>query len=104
MDKFLVRGGNPLRGKIEIGGAKNSALPCLAATLLTPGAFEVEDVDLAADRRDITYSSNQGDIDRRHLWKVAAAGGTPVVITSGTGIECAPAITEYGIRRVHGCR
>ena len=45
------------------------------ATLLTPGAFEVEDVRLAPDRREIVYSSNQGDIDRRHLWRVAAAGG-----------------------------
>jgi UDP-N-acetylglucosamine 1-carboxyvinyltransferase len=35
MDKFLIRGGKPLNGKFEISGAKNSALPCLAATLLT---------------------------------------------------------------------
>src|SRR5215203_4468937 len=35
MDKFFVRGGKPLKGKIEIGGAKNSALPCLAAALRT---------------------------------------------------------------------
>ena len=45
--------------------------------LLTPGAFEVEDVALAPGRREVVFSSNQGDIDRRHLWKVAAAGGTP---------------------------
>src|SRR5207253_539191 len=37
--------------------------------LLTPGAFEVEDVELAPGGRDIVYSSNQADIDRRHLWK-----------------------------------
>jgi UDP-N-acetylglucosamine 1-carboxyvinyltransferase len=35
MDKFVVNGGVPLRGQIETGGAKNSALPVLAATLLT---------------------------------------------------------------------
>ena len=35
MDKFVVKGGVPLRGKVETGGAKNSALPALAATLLT---------------------------------------------------------------------
>jgi UDP-N-acetylglucosamine 1-carboxyvinyltransferase len=35
MDKFVVKGGVPLRGHIETGGAKNSALPALAATLLT---------------------------------------------------------------------
>jgi UDP-N-acetylglucosamine 1-carboxyvinyltransferase len=35
MDKFVVKGGVPLRGEIATGGAKNSALPALAATLLT---------------------------------------------------------------------
>jgi len=35
MDKFVVKGGSPLRGEIATSGAKNSALPALAATLLT---------------------------------------------------------------------
>jgi UDP-N-acetylglucosamine 1-carboxyvinyltransferase len=35
MDKFLVRGGKPLEGEISTSGAKNSALPTLAACLLT---------------------------------------------------------------------
>src|SRR3954470_23542826 len=55
MDKFLIRGGNPLRGKIEIGGAKNSALPCLAATLLSPETVILHNVpyvkDLITQRR-----------------------------------------------------
>ncbi len=55
MDKFLVRGGRPLHGKIEIGGAKNSALPCLAATLLTPETVILHNVpyvkDLITQRR-----------------------------------------------------
>jgi dipeptidyl aminopeptidase/acylaminoacyl peptidase len=60
-------------------------------TLLTPGAFEVEDVDLSAGKREVVFSSNQGDTDRRHLWKVAVAGGDPVALTSGQGIEWSPA-------------
>lgn len=55
MDKFLIRGGNPLKGKIEISGAKNSALPCLAATLLTPETVILHNVpyvkDLITQRR-----------------------------------------------------
>ncbi|HVF48295.1 MAG TPA: UDP-N-acetylglucosamine 1-carboxyvinyltransferase [Pyrinomonadaceae bacterium] len=55
MDKFLIRGGRPLRGKIEIGGAKNSALPCLAATLLTAQTVTLHNVpyvkDLITQRR-----------------------------------------------------
>ncbi len=35
MDKFVIRGGAPLRGEITTSGAKNSALPALAACLLT---------------------------------------------------------------------
>src|SRR3954468_6241142 len=55
MDKFLIRGGNPLKGKIEIGGAKISALPCLAATLLSPETVTLHNVpyvkDLITQRR-----------------------------------------------------
>lgn len=55
MDKFLVRGGLPLKGKIEIGGAKNSALPCLAAALLTAETVTLHNVpyvkDLITQRR-----------------------------------------------------
>ena len=35
MDKLIIRGGTPLKGSIRISGAKNSALPILAASLLT---------------------------------------------------------------------
>ena len=35
MEKIIVTGGNPLRGTVQIGGSKNSALPIIAATLLT---------------------------------------------------------------------
>ncbi len=58
--------------------------------LLTPGAFEVEDVVLSRDRREILFNSNQGDIDRRHLWRVSVASGPPVAITKGEGIEWSP--------------
>jgi len=55
MDKFLVRGGRPLRGKIEISGAKNSALPCLAAALLSAETVTLHNVpyvkDLITQRR-----------------------------------------------------
>ena len=55
MDKFLIRGGRPLKGRIEISGAKNSALPCLAATLLTPETVTLHNVpyvkDLITQRR-----------------------------------------------------
>src|SRR5215212_4110397 len=55
MDKFLIRGGKPLRGKIGISGAKNSALPCLAAALLSGETVTLHNVpyvkDLITQRR-----------------------------------------------------
>jgi hypothetical protein len=60
------------------------------ATLLTPGAFEVEHVAMTPDGREMVYSSNQDDIDRRHIWRVAAAGGAPVEVAGGTGLEWSP--------------
>lgn len=66
------------------------------ARLLTPGEFEVEDVALSSDRREIWYSSNQGDIDRRHLWRVAVGGGPPRAVTRGSGIEWSPVPSADG--------
>jgi UDP-N-acetylglucosamine 1-carboxyvinyltransferase len=44
-----VRGGRPLRGTVAIGGAKNAALPALAATLLTPDECVLRNVPNLAD-------------------------------------------------------
>jgi dipeptidyl aminopeptidase/acylaminoacyl peptidase len=67
------------------------------AILLTPGEFEVEHVSLSPDGNQIAYSSNQGDIDRRHIWRVLPAGGSPPqAITSGSGIEWSPLVLSGG--------
>ncbi len=64
------------------------------ATLLTPGGFMVEDVALSRDGRSLLYSANTGrvagDEDRRHLFRVALAGGAPVQLTHGDGLEWSP--------------
>ena len=66
-----------------------------AATELTKGKFEVEDVALSADKTTVIYSSNQVtadplDIDRRHLWRVSVDGGTPQALTAGATMEWTP--------------
>jgi dipeptidyl aminopeptidase/acylaminoacyl peptidase len=67
------------------------------ATLLTPGDFDVEDVALSADKMGMIYSSNQGDVDRRHLWRVAVTGGKPQeALTSGETMEWSPVETGDG--------
>ena len=66
------------------------------ATLLTPGDFDVEDVTLSADKAWVIYSSNEGDVDRRHLWRVRVSGGTPQALTSGETMEWSPVQTGDG--------
>lgn len=66
------------------------------ATLLTPGEFEVEHMTLTPDHREIVYSSNQDDIDRRHLWRVPVGGGRVEAVTSGSGIEWNPVSLQNG--------
>jgi len=61
-----------------------------AATLLTPGEFEVEDVAVSRDARSLTFSSNQDDIDRRHLWRVKIDGGKPEALSKGQTMEWSP--------------
>jgi len=58
MDKFVVRGGNPLLGTIKISGAKNSALPCMAAAILTEDEVILENIpqvhDIETERKLLT--------------------------------------------------
>ena len=49
MDKFLISGGNPLRGTVTISGAKNSALPAMAASLLTADRVALHNVAKVRD-------------------------------------------------------
>jgi len=51
MDRFVVEGGTPLDGEIEVSGAKNAALPVLFATLLHPGRSVVYNVPELHDIR-----------------------------------------------------
>ena len=49
MDKFRITGGRPLKGSVAISGAKNSALPCMAAALLSPETVTLHNLPYARD-------------------------------------------------------
>jgi len=49
MDKFLINGGKALRGRLAISGAKNSALPVMAAALLTAGKKDAHNIPKVRD-------------------------------------------------------
>ena len=44
MEQYAIKGGNPLVGEVEIGGAKNAALPILAASLMTDETVHIENI------------------------------------------------------------
>jgi len=48
-EKFIIKGGKPLRGEVEIRGAKNAAFPILAATLLTKNTCIIDNIPLIED-------------------------------------------------------
>ena len=59
MDAIRVRGGNPLNGEITISGAKNAALPLMAASLLTNGTLTLTNFPNLADIATLEKLLNQ---------------------------------------------
>ncbi len=67
------------------------------ASPLTPADGEVEHVAVSPDRTRLVFSSNQGDIDRRHVWELAVdKTSAPTELTRGEGIEVFPVLTADG--------
>ncbi len=66
MDKFVVRGGNPLLGTIKVSGAKNSALPCMAAAILTEDELVLENIpqvrDIETERKLLSAMGAEVDL------------------------------------------
>src|SRR5467141_1675325 len=49
LDKFRISGGRSLKGRVSISGAKNSALPCMAAAILTPETITLHNIPYVRD-------------------------------------------------------
>ncbi len=63
MDKFLIKGGKALRGRVAVSGAKNSALPVMAAALLTAEKVTLHNIPKVRDL--ITMSKLLAFMDAR---------------------------------------
>lgn len=57
---------------------------------LTSGECEAETATVTPDGATLVFAANCGELHRRHLWRVATAGGTPSPVTTGEGIETDP--------------
>jgi UDP-N-acetylglucosamine 1-carboxyvinyltransferase len=49
MERVIVQGGTPLRGKVAISGSKNALLPILAATVMCEGKSTIQNVPKIGD-------------------------------------------------------
>jgi UDP-N-acetylglucosamine 1-carboxyvinyltransferase len=83
MDKLLITGGRPLEGSVRISGAKNAALPVMAATLLAPGVHRLRNVPRLRDTQTfarvlellgakVTFEGNLLTIDTHGVSSVEA--------------------------------
>jgi dipeptidyl aminopeptidase/acylaminoacyl peptidase len=74
------------------------AVPAAGGTprLLTPGEHEIQHMRMGPDGRRIVFDSNRDDIDRKHVWSVAATDAAPTSHTPGVGVEWAPVLTASG--------
>jgi dipeptidyl aminopeptidase/acylaminoacyl peptidase len=70
--------------------------PAAAPVDITPGDGQVEFTALSSDRKTLFYTSNAGDIERRHVWKAPTSGGQAEQVTTGDGIETYPAALASG--------
>ncbi len=73
----------------SISVAAPQARPVMLTTTdgMIEGAFSAA---LSRDGRTLFYSTNASDIERRHIWSVPVAGGTPRQVTTGRGVETHP--------------
>jgi UDP-N-acetylglucosamine 1-carboxyvinyltransferase len=81
MDKFIIQGGIPLKGEVTPSGNKNSALPLLAACLLTDEPILLRNVPQIRDlltMRDLLLSLGVEiqEIDD-HAWRIQARNVRP---------------------------
>jgi UDP-N-acetylglucosamine 1-carboxyvinyltransferase len=77
MDAFRIRGGRPLSGEVEIGGAKNAALPIMAAALLIQGKTVIQRVPRLRDvatMRQLLEDLGAGSGHTDHDFEIDATG------------------------------
>ncbi len=77
MEQYAIKGGNPLVGEVEIGGAKNAALPVLAASVMTDETVYIDNVPDVRDTKVLLQSMESIGVQVRHdgRHKVVVNGG-----------------------------
>ena len=114
MDKLVIRGGSPLLGTIRVSGAKNAALPAMAAALLTEDDVILENIpqvrDIETERKLLTAmgaevelgygrAHHRTTINCRHLAKPEASYDLVKTMRAST-LVLGPLVARMGHARV----
>ena len=94
MEHYVIHGGNPLSGEVEIAGAKNAALGILAASIMADEAVTIENVPDVSDIRVLVQAIKSIGADVQHPDR-------HTYIINGAGIQDLPVDNEY-VRRIRG--
>ena len=94
MEHYVIHGGNPLSGEVEIAGAKNAALGILAASIMADEAVTIENVPDVSDIRVLAQAIQSIGADVQHPDR-------HTYIINGAGIQDLPVDNEY-VRRIRG--
>ena len=95
MEHYIVNGGNPLSGEVEIAGAKNAALGILAASVMTNETVTLENVPDVSDIRAILRAIRAigGHVEKidRHCYRI-----------NGSGISRDAVVDNDYVRKIRG--
>ena len=110
MDAFVIEGGQPLRGSVRIHGAKNAALPLMAASLLTDQLITLGDVPQLADIRNMANLLGQLGVDVQrdhgsltlHTTNLSNSEATYEIVRTMRASVCVlgPMLARRGLARV----
>ncbi len=110
MEKLIIEGGIPLKGSLRISGAKNAALPLIAATLLTPGKHILHNVPNLRDTRTFLklmenlgvswdYDGDTLNVDSTYL-KFSEASYSLVKTMRASVLVLGPLLARLGMAKV----
>ena len=81
MEQYVIKGGNPLNGEVEIGGAKNAALAILAASIMTDETVTIENLPNVRDINVLLQAIEEigAKVERINAHKVKINGSFGVI-------------------------
>ena len=93
MEQYIIKGGNPLVGEVVIGGAKNAALPILAAAVMTDGTCTIENMPDVRDT-NVLLQAMEG------IGATVNRLGKHEVVISGSGMNVDCDVDNEYIRKI----